>query len=57
MTRQTKATKGQAYTLNAKEANLKNEICNRLGFFSISYLSYRPFFYVNNIMYNVADYT
>lgn len=57
MTRQTKATKGQGYTLNAKEANLKHEICNCLGFFSISYLSYRRFFYVNNIMYNVADYT
>lgn len=33
MTRQTKATKGQGYTLNAKEANLKHGICNCSGFF------------------------
>lgn len=48
MTRETKARKGQGYTLNAKEANLKYEGEMVIYFHFISTL---------NANYNVADYT
>lgn len=59
MTRETKGSKGQGYTLNAKEANLKYErdMVILWGFFIFHIYLIEDFFFVKNVMYNIAGYT